>query len=172
MIRFPKTLSLWTNSDGSVEATDQGGFYMTREEYEALKSGLDKFFSSVPDGYIEKYNAELHDHYFNRENAPAEKQERKKTPGFIYVIKSGEYHKIGRTINLERRLRDISSTVGPIAELALVHSFGVDDTIQAEAELHERFSDKRIRGRGEWFDLSQEDVDYICGIQSQNGSGL
>jgi hypothetical protein len=62
------------------------------------------------------------------------------------------FHKIGKSINPQVRERTLQSEV-PTIELVHV----IDEDI--EKHLHEKFSAKRIRG--EWFNLSNNDLNYI-----------
>jgi predicted GIY-YIG superfamily endonuclease len=74
--------------------------------------------------------------------------------GFVYILKSdfGVY-KIGRTKDLERRLRDFR--IFP-KEFELVHSIACEDEVKVEKDLHERYKDKKVRN--EWFELSDDDI--------------
>jgi len=74
--------------------------------------------------------------------------------GFVYLMKSGRYYKIGKTNSLDRRRYEIGlqlpEGVDPI------HSIETDDPSGIEAYWHNRFKAKRLNG--EWFDLSPVDV--------------
>jgi Meiotically up-regulated gene 113 len=89
---------------------------------------------------------------------PARKSERRKKRGFIYLVyaETGEY-KIGYSIDVKNRIKVFS--VQPPFEYKLIHSFPTDDMVQAEALLHEKFSEKNIKG--EWFRLDVEEVSDI-----------
>lgn len=95
---------------------------------------------------------------FPTQNQTAEK---KKKSGFIYLVRAntGEF-KIGYSVDVQKRLKAFS--VQPPFEYELVHAIPVDDMVQAELMLHEKFLDKRIRG--EWFKLSDEDIFEILQI--------
>lgn len=74
--------------------------------------------------------------------------------GFVYLMKSGRHHKIGRTNSVARRGGELSVQV-PVPPKT-IHSIETDDPVGVEAYWHKRFADRR--GQGEWFELSAEDV--------------
>ena len=75
--------------------------------------------------------------------------------GYVYLIKSGRYFKIGRAKHIGRRDYEIGLQL-PEPHKA-IHYFETDDPAGIEAYWHRRFEEKR-RG-GEWFDLSKADVE-------------
>ncbi len=81
-------------------------------------------------------------------------RESKVATGFVYLMKSGRHHKIGRTISLGSRERQLAIKI-PIPPTT-VHSIETDDPSGVEAYWHRRFAEKR--GEGEWFDLSADDI--------------
>lgn len=70
---------------------------------------------------------------------------------YIVTDQTG-YYKIGKTIDIERRVNDfiISNLT-----IELVHVINKN----IESKLHKKYKDKNISG--EWFNLSKEDIDYL-----------
>lgn len=74
--------------------------------------------------------------------------------GFVYLMRSGRFYKIGRTVDVGRRRYDLAIQLPePIEEL---HRISTDDPVGIEEYWHKRFGDRRKNG--EWFELSGADV--------------
>jgi hypothetical protein len=74
--------------------------------------------------------------------------------GFVYLLKSGRYYKIGRSVSVGQRERQLSIQLPE--KVGTVHSIRTDDPVGIEAYWHKRFQSKRKNG--EWFALGAEDV--------------
>ena len=79
---------------------------------------------------------------------------------YVYIIKCEAFHKIGWTISIAARLRDLS--VGNPFELTLVQLFSFTNARAVETVLHQAFSSKRVRG--EWFTLDSTDINKIISL--------
>lgn len=84
--------------------------------------------------------------------------------GFVYLMRGESTHKIGKSKDPERRLREVLRESG--REIDLVHVFQSNWYSRAEWELHQRFKAKRAHL--EWFYLDDDDIDEIMSIESMH----
>lgn len=75
-------------------------------------------------------------------------------PGYVYLVRSGKYHKIGRSNDPGRRAYEIALQLPEKVEV--VHTIQTDDAVGIERYWHERFKDRRRNG--EWFLLTKVDT--------------
>lgn len=87
---------------------------------------------------------------------PKKETKNQKDERYVYLIKMGEDYKIGISKDPERRLGEF--TLLP-KELEKVFIHKVSNAKLIESELHEIFDEKRVRG--EWFNLNEEDIEFI-----------
>lgn len=76
--------------------------------------------------------------------------------GFVYLLKSGRFYKIGRSNAAGRRERELDIQLPEKA--TNIHVIRTDGPVGIEAYWHNRFADKRVRSRAEWFNLDSTDV--------------
>jgi len=80
--------------------------------------------------------------------------------GFVYLISSANgLHKIGRAFDPEGRFVELGGKVKP---LTLVHTIECAEYEAAEQYLHVVFKPQRVHG--EWFRLTDSDVEALRGV--------
>ena len=74
--------------------------------------------------------------------------------GFVYLLKSGRHYKIGRSVSVGQRERQLAIQLPE--KVTTIHSIKTDDPVGIEAYWHKRFASKRKNG--EWFELDSSDI--------------
>lgn len=77
--------------------------------------------------------------------------------GYIYFLSSAGYVKIGKTLNLDDRMRSLEMST-PL-EIELLHFVKSENIDKDERIFHNMFVTKRVKG--EWFDLDERDIEEI-----------
>ncbi|MEI9929780.1 MAG: GIY-YIG nuclease family protein [Rhizomicrobium sp.] len=77
--------------------------------------------------------------------------------GFVYLLKSGRHYKIGRSISVGQRERQLAIQLPEKA--GVIHQIRTDDPVGIEAYWHKRFEAKRKNG--EWFELTSADINVF-----------
>lgn len=67
------------------------------------------------------------------------------------------YLKIGKTSNLEQRIRSLDTTGVPLP-FECFYACTVTDSFFVEKQLHDAFADSRVRPNREWFEIAPERV--------------
>lgn len=76
---------------------------------------------------------------------------------YIYLIKSGPFHKIGVANDVVARLANLQT--GNPYPLILSGCYGFENAEIVEKVLHQKFS--KTRERGEWFELSPQNISEL-----------
>jgi Meiotically up-regulated gene 113 len=90
----------------------------------------------------------------NGQEPDADKATDKAEHGFVYLMKSGRFYKIGKSNAAGRREYELAIQLPE--KLKTVHTIRTDDPTGIEEYWHKRFAAKRKHG--EWFDLEGSDV--------------
>ena len=85
-------------------------------------------------------------------------------PGYVYLMKMCGYYKIGYSQDPTTRSKEIG-VLAPM-QPEIVHTIFTNNMRETEAVFHYQFREKRIRG--EWFDLSEDDVRDFCKFRIVN----
>lgn len=75
----------------------------------------------------------------------------------VYVIRCGDFYKIGSTSDLNQRLFGLQN--GTPYDLEVIHLIYTLKNGYLEAWLHKHFATQKHRG--EWYRLSSEDIEWI-----------
>ena len=78
----------------------------------------------------------------------------------VYVLSNpafDRYVKVGRTIDLEQRLRQLDNTSVPLP-FRCEFAIEVDDEVEAERLVHQAFADVRVRSSREFFEIEPQRV--------------
>jgi len=89
--------------------------------------------------------------------------------GIVYVLSNpafDNYVKIGRTIDLEQRLKQLDNTSVPLP-FRCVFAIRVDDEVAVEKLVHQAFADVRVRSSREFFEIDAQRV--IAALRLTNG---
>lgn len=89
--------------------------------------------------------------------------------GVVYVLVNEAFDnfvKIGKTINLEQRLKQLDNTSVPLP-FRCVYAIEVSDMDQIEKLAHAAFADHRVRSNREFFEINQQRV--ISALQMTGG---
>lgn len=76
--------------------------------------------------------------------------------GYLYVVKMGDFYKIGTSKRPNERLKEFTKLPFELESVICECIFGYQDI---EMELHQKFYGKRVRG--EWFLLNENDLEFI-----------
>lgn len=128
--------------------------YLTVEECDEIiaRAKIAKKFARQND--VHALNVDIWRQSEASSRSPRERKKPSPTNIYLMVDKNTGLHKIGRSKTPVTRERTLQSEK-PTIEI-IFHTAG---TVKDEKHLHEKFNAKRVRG--EWFNLSEEDIDFI-----------
>lgn len=133
--------------------TDQGHRIIPLELWEEMKVSIDNLYAISTLEDRQDYNDALSGSMHTRSSSRAEPR---RTPGKVYLLhgEDTKWFKIGITLSLKSRVRQLGANA-PFP-VTLIASYDAADAIGDERKWHTKFSPKRTRG--EWFELSDDDV--------------
>jgi Meiotically up-regulated gene 113 len=74
--------------------------------------------------------------------------------GYVYAMKSGQFYKIGRSDDVERRVKQINVALPEKGDI--IHFIETDDPVGIEEYWHKRLA--AFRKNGEWFELPDAEL--------------
>lgn len=132
-----------------------------RADVEDLFASLMRLYDMTTEEEIADHNEAMFDRHIDlRTNHALNWRKRVVQKGYVYVLKMGEYYKIGRSKDVTKRLESIGLLM-PITP-TLIHTIKTDDMEYAERYMHERFAECRVNG--EWFALTDAQIEWICSV--------
>lgn len=87
---------------------------------------------------------------------------------YVYLVRADDIYKIGMSRTPKARIRAIGNVMG--APVEIIHIIDTDDMIRLEEFLHRRYDATWVQG--EWFRLSDADVEWIKTLRSVTVSTL
>lgn len=160
---FLRKLAEATRHFGAIPNTIQMAMYRRKDTTFPARQTFNKNFSSRVEMLSNlaewvKCNGEFEDiaSMVAAEATPPAEDGRRSgiADGLVYLIKSGAHYKIGRSAELERRVKEIRIALPEAA--VLLHAIRTDDPSGIEAYWHRRFEARRANG--EWFKLTNADI--------------
>lgn len=149
--RLPTDKDLRLKAYNSTEFPDSRTFQKFGSKAELVGRVLE--YCRTREGY-EGIVALCEGHVSRRDVSAAESAPVEAEIGFVYLMKSGKFYKLGRSNAAGRREYELGIQLPE--KLKTVHVIRTDDPPGIEAYWHNRFEAKRKNG--EWFDLDPADV--------------
>lgn len=153
------------DDSGGLRPSDSMGFIPSMETWREIVEATERFYDYHRKGIADKANwFHLAKKCMPRKKEPKTVVKKRVTKtGHIYLLSGGGYYKIGKSKNVVTRTSQIMEKLPFKAEV--VCTIQSDDMNATESDLHKRFADKRANG--EWFELDNDDVEYIKGLSSE-----
>lgn len=145
-------------ADEKTLLATSGNYLVSRFEAEKMITVCKAYLSHINEDDVNFFNGRLlEERRIERYKSGCDLNAvKRKQQTQIYLMKNNRngYIKIGRSVNISYREKTLQSQD---PDIELIFSF--PGTIKDETFLHGKYADKRIRG--EWFSLSQEDIEQI-----------
>ena len=152
------------NYDGCLIIKDNNGNVMNIKEMKELISYLEYSVENLDEDAIIETKIEIIEEKIRELELPKEEKKKEAPIGEVYLIKgeNGRY-KIGYSKNAKTRLKNLR--LSSCEDHILIHKFKIKNPYNKEQFLHKKFKDKRCHS--EWFELTDEDVEYIKGFKDE-----
>lgn len=145
---------------------DQHGFVLTPEEAQTVSALVRRYYEKHGKHVETVTNSKVipQTHLAEVLEKIGEIELRKRTKSAVYTILSSDgYYKIGYVRRAETVTKRISTLqTGSPHDLTLFCVFETDEGLALEERLHSQFEAKRVRG--EWFELGEDDIDYLLSL--------
>jgi len=132
-------------------------FYIEDEDFGIVQSYAEHQSRTVSNFFMHCALSEIRKRTKRQPTIKSYRTGDRKWPGYIYFIRRGEFVKIGLTINLENRIREIKRNSPET--IIIIKFYETDDMVKEEIKWHHVFDSKRMTG--EWFELDDDDAEYI-----------
>src|SRR6266700_3708863 len=149
--KLPTDKDLRLKAHHSPDFPDAGTFTKFGRKAELVSRVME--YCRTHEGY-EDIIAMCESHTPRRDDSADESEPVEDEIGFVYLMKSGKFYKVGRSNAAGRREYEIAIQLPE--KLNTVHVIRTDDPAGIEGYWHKRFESKRKNG--EWFDLDASDV--------------
>jgi hypothetical protein len=151
---------------GGLMPYDSGGAIPSSSTWREIAEQVEKFYAIHSDAKIDRFNwFDLAKKHMPEAVSPRKvKNPARQIKGFVYLLRSGDYYKIGYAKNTHSRVALLEPKL-PL-ESEIICEIRTGDVRDLERSLHEDFKEKRVRG--EWFMLNDEDVEFIKRLASED----
>lgn len=132
-------------------------------DWKEIREKIDAFYRLCDQGIIRIVEGSENDEPAWAEMARNTERRIRLVPGHVYLLRAENgLYKIGKAKVLDKRVETIGIQV-PF-EIEFVHSISCVDYHRAEKAIHDRFSRQRVKG--EWFELTPEDVAWFTSFET------
>ena len=152
----------YVTNDAWRPSFSESGEIPTLNAWHQIAEHIDKFYAETDPADIVMHNeARQAEHIAMNNYRPSVKEQAEDKHGWIYVLRAGDYYKIGRAQNPVDRYSQLATL--PPWPTEIVHMFETENYHAIEKDLHDLFSAKRANG--EWFALDTEDVELLRSLE-------